>query len=482
MTGTQSQKFYKDFLWYFAGSIIPAAIALFRVPVFTRYFTPEEYGYFTLVSSTFTYISVVLYSWISSCLWRFYIEAKKNQTLNELYSNLFFLSATATIILFTIAFGWLFFAKTTIVFRLVGLSFFQLVTGQILSLYLIIVRIKERAFYYNLVHSIQAAGAFGILFLFAFGFKFGIESILIGQVIINLVLILFVLFGIKAIPRISFSFVTKHSVRELITYGAVGLFTNLGVLLLISADRYIIALYADIGSVGIYNQVYMLGQFSIYHLVTVFFNTINPRLVKLLSFRITDFQEQIAGYIRLFIFIILPLTFYFSLFSKQIADIMLGEKFRTGYTMIPYIMFSSFVFGLAQFNESKLKFEGKYRSVITGVLVSSVLNIALNFFLIPVLGYQIAAVTTFFSYICLFLFLYFGDNIRYFSLSLLSKIGPLLLILVIQGGLDSVLRLYFNLEIGTLLTVIEGILFLAMYFLIFRKQMSRIFFLFTDNN
>jgi O-antigen/teichoic acid export membrane protein len=480
MNNGSQNKFYRDFFWYFTGSIIPALIAFIRLPIFTRYFSPEEYGYYTLVTSTFTYMSMVLFSWIASCLWRFHTEAEKNNTLNSLYSNLIFLSLVSSLIMLVIASFWLVLVKSALVYKLVFLSFLQLTTGQALSLYLVIVRIREKALFYNLIYSLQAIGAFALLFYFAFSLHYRIESILIGQVIINFVLILVVIASIKKFPRISFALVTGKSVRNLLKYGAVGLFTSFCVLLLVSADRYIIAIFNDIGSVGIYNQVYMLGQFSIYHLVTVYFNTINPRLIKILTYKPSGLNDQVSGYIRFFIIILLPLVCYFSIFSRQMAAILLGEKFRIGYRMIPFIMTSSFVYGLTLFNEAKLKFENRFSTLITGMTIACLINIALNFILVPLWGYQAAAWTTLFSYVVLYLWFYIRDSIKYLNIKLVNRLIPAFIILFVQLGLDLSLRMVFQLNINEWLTIAEGVFFLAVYLFLNRKHINSIVYLFKN--
>lgn len=471
--GSQN-KFYHDFFWYFIGSIIPAIIVFIRLPIFTRYFTPEEYGYYTLVTSTFAYMSMVLFSWISSCLWRFYNEAEKKNTLNALYSNLIFFSLASSFLLLAITTIWLILIKSTLVYRLVFLSFLQLTSGQALSLYLVTVRIREKALFYNLIYSLQAIGAFALLFYFAFSLNYRIESILIGQVIINIILIIVIIAGIRKFPRISFTLVTGKSVRELLTYGTVGLYTSFCVLLLVSADRYIIAIFHDIGSVGIYNQIYMLGQFSIYHLVTVFFNTINPRLIKVLTYKPPDLNDQIAGFIRFFIIIILPLVFYFSIFSRQMANILLGEKFRIGYRMIPFIMTSSFLYGLTLFNEAKLKFENRFRTLIAGMTIACLGNIALNFILVPLWGYQAAAWTTLLAYIVLYLWLYVADSIKYLNNNLVNDLTHVFIILIVQLGLDQVLRHVLHLDINDWFTILEGVVFLSAYLILNRKYIHQI--------
>ncbi|NJK87399.1 MAG: oligosaccharide flippase family protein [Bacteroidales bacterium] len=229
---------------YFTGSAVPAVISFIRLPIFTRYFTPEEYGLFSLVSGTYVFLSMFLFSWIASCLWRFYTEANNNNLLNQLYANLFVLFVAGSVILMLISLIWLLFTGSKIVLLLVILSFFQIVTSQILNLYLIVKRINGKALLYNSFAIIQAVGAFVILILLTFKFNLRIESVLYGQIVVNLLLLIIIA------PKIRYSFFSvshfnRNWINKIFRYGTVGLITNFCILLLISADRYIIAIFRE---------------------------------------------------------------------------------------------------------------------------------------------------------------------------------------------------------------------------------------------
>ncbi|NJK87400.1 MAG: hypothetical protein HC906_16875 [Bacteroidales bacterium] len=139
--------------------------------------------------------------------------------------------------------------------------------------------------------------------------------------------------------------------------------------------------------------------------------------------------------------------------------------------MIPFIMFSSFIYGLALFNEGKLKFEYRYRPVLVGALFSSGLNIGLNFLLIPFFDYQIAALTTFISYLVLFLIFYSYDDIRYLHYFKQFKMLKISALFLIQLGIDLIIRHYYDLN--EYLTLLEGLLFLIIYFYSFTKPKEK---------
>ena len=118
-------KFYSDLLWYSAGNIIPILVALIKSPVFTRYFTPTEYGYYSLTTITFALLSIVLFTSISSCIWRFYNKYKSSNNLSGFYSLLFILYTVSIGTLLVISLVWVSLNNNVIISNLVKLCFWQ---------------------------------------------------------------------------------------------------------------------------------------------------------------------------------------------------------------------------------------------------------------------------------------------------------------------------------------------------------------------
>ena len=94
-------------------------------------------------------------------------------------------------------------------------------------------------------------------------------------------------------------------------------------------------------TVGIYNQVYNISQLSIVALVTVFFNTINPKLNKELEVRFEGANKLLGDYLFAYFLFGLPVIIYLSMFPRQIAHILLGPEFRSGYFVMPWIFISA---------------------------------------------------------------------------------------------------------------------------------------------
>ena len=455
--------------WYLLGTVIPMGVGFFKTPIFTRYFTPEEYGYLGLITITFSYFSIFLYSWLAGCLWRYYNAYKNNNDLRNLYSNLLFVYSGASFVLLIISGVWYVMADNPLVKQLILLSFIQFFIKEFIGLYLIVIRLEGKALTYNLFHSGRAVLSFGLLYVMTFGYHFRIVSVILSVIVIDILALIFILIFVRENLAFSIKSISRKTLKVLYRFGSIGLIANFCFLLISSSDRYIIALFGSMDDVGIYNQVYNISQLSVVALVTVFFNTVNPKLNKELEVNFENSNRLISTYVYVFLLFGLPIITYFSLFSEQMAFVLLGEKFRSGYTIMPYVFISAFLYGLFLFIEIKFKFAEKLKNIATGMILASIINIGLNFLFIPLYGYKWAAITTFVSYLLLFFYFYTQDSLEFLkNRHFVKNILIGLLVLMIQVIIDLVLRA--NYSINLWFTIIEAMLFLSIYFGIFSKE------------
>ena len=446
-------------------------VGFVRSPIYTRIFSPEEYGYYSLVFITYSYLSIAFYSWLISSFWRFYINYKNKNQQIHLYTNIYTLFIICILFLATITFIWYISIDSAIIKKLVLFSFLHFSTNELISLILIRIRIEGKTLAYNTLQGLRVLIGFGLLLYLTFILDFRIEAFVISSSIVNaLFLIIIILFTFKPV-KFKLSYISIKHQKTLLLYGAISIIINLSIVVLATSDRYIIKIFDNIDSVGIYNQVYNISNISIAAIINVFMATINPVLLNELENNFEDSGKLIKQFIGIFIYLLLPITIYMSLFSKQVSIILLGEKFRVGYMMIPWIMLSSLLYGLTLFHETKLKFAYAYRKIVIGFLTITVLNIVLNFIFVPVFGFKSAAITTFVSYLILFIYFYKKDSIRYFDLfKIKGYLKPALFILLSQIIFDVFIRRIIKIDLNLAYTILEGVTFLLLYILLTLKN------------
>ncbi len=466
----KNTSFLKDFSWYFLGSFVPLLIGFIKTPVFTRHFNKEEYGYLGIVSLTFTYLGMLFFSWIGSCIWRYYSKYEAKKTLKKLYSNLLFLYVIAFIVLLLVSALWYITTENDLVKQLIFYSFFQILFNQLFLFYMVIIRLKGEAKFYTVFQSIRAFLSILIALLLVFKFEVTISALISSLVIIDALAILFLVIINPAEVAFNFKLVKKENLKELIIYGSAGLIINIGFLIITSSDRYIIYLLSNLETVGIYDQVYKISQMSVVVFVTVFFNTINPTLLKELEINFNNSINLIQKYINAFIIYGLPVIIYLSLFSKDIATILLGQEFRVGYTIMPFVFFAAYIHGLSNFYELRLKFSNQLKRLSIIVIGAAVLNIILNYIFIGLYGYKWAAITTAVTYVLLILtFHIFDKKVFKFDRSDYNSKYQIILLLALQIIIYLFLNEMFTLSIIIKLTIV--LLFILSYIFIFRKRL-----------
>ncbi len=459
----------KDILWYFIGNLAPLVVGFIKSPIFTRKFTTEEFGAYSLVFFFFTYLSSICYSWIVSCVFRYYFRYKKENKIDTLFSNLTFLYILFSVVILIVSLSWYAWSDTPLIKQLILLCFLNFFTSEIISLFYVRPRLEGKTFYYNSLQTIRAIGAFGILLYLTFIKDLGIEAFLTSNIVMNLILI-----GIVVIPdvfklHLSPRLIEKEELKTFYKYGRIGLVINVCSVLLVSSDRFLIQFFTGLSEVGIYSQNYNIAQISICMLIQVYWAAINPYLLPLLEFKPPNMKEQIYEYLKIYFFCFFPITVYFSVYAREIAEVMLGESFRVGYSIIMWAAIAEFIIGLAFLSISDLKFKDKFKLISAIYIFGVLINILLNAVFIPLFGYQMAAIETVISNLILLIaFVRKDNNSELFTLFFKNKnLRNCLVLLGIQVLIHLVLIRY---SFPLYFYIAEGVIFCLAYFLIAIKN------------
>ena len=448
-------------------------IGFIKTPVFTRHFAKDSFGQLGLVTITFTFLGMLLFSWISSCLWRFYGRHEASNSLPRLYSNLFFLFLVSLGVVSLVTFIWVWRSENDLIQQLISFSFFQLIFNQLFLGYMVVIRLMGKSGYYNLFQGVRALISLLIALLLVFHFDANITA-LVSSLAVTDALSLFVLGVLNpAGLKLRIKDVNVKVLKEFLHYGSMGLILNISLLSISYSDRYIIALFHNLEEVGIYDQVSKISQLSMMALITVFLNTINPSLLRTLE---TDFKHALSRmqvYVFVFIFFGIPIVFYLSLFSEEIAGLLLGKAFREGYVIMPYVFLATSLYGLTNFFELRLKFSNRMLKLGVVAISTALINIVLNLIFVKSFGYQWAAYTTLISYLIMLSILCMGDPAVLQTVwqrrSLLVKIVLLLTIQYIgyQFFVDKK-----QLQLAGRIAL--GLIFVLTYFILFRKSLVKI--------
>ena len=398
-------KLFKDSVIYGVSNAFYTGLPLLLMPFLVSILNPEDYGLIELFRSlTLIFIPVVGLSTLSS-VDRFYFE----------YDNKDYESLISSLILFHLLNGLLIFIITASISSLLPDKYFLLGTyaliycvfNQIFEIYLVILRVKQKAINFLILRFLGVAIDLGLLFGFYYildnhnwtyrVYPSVLSSVMMGVVIISILFIK---------DKLPFK-VNKKILKDSILFSAPLIIHMISGYILNLSNRFFILNYQGEKELGNFSIAFQLGM-AISFIYTSFNMAWTPTFYDWMK---KEKYRQIKR-VRLLIYAILViggLMFFVAwlIMSKYIQNL---EKFDVStYTIA--ILLSSFIL------LSMYKFEGNYffynkltskLSIYT--LISCIIAVILNFILIPKFSTLGAAISTFFSYLTLYVLVLFNKQ------------------------------------------------------------------------
>jgi len=316
--------------------------------------------------------------------------------------------------------------------------------------------------------------------------KFALVKIfnILINITLNVVLIVYYEMGIKAIfisnlvasifsfvallPEIARNFHFRlrfDLLKKMLKFGIPYLPASLAAMMVQVIDRPILRSLTDDATLGIYQANYKLGIFMMLF-VSMFQYAWQPFF--LTNAKESNAKEIFGKVLTLFTLVSSIILVTLSLFIEDIARIeiingktLIGSQYLSGLVIVPIILFGYLFHGLYVNFTAGIYIEEKtkYFPIVTGA--GAMVNIAVNFSLIPVLGMVGAALATIASYFVMAVGLYFVSQ-RFYRIEYeFGKLAKIFLIITVIGILY-----YYLLSINLLLLPVKFILLIAFFTLI----------------
>ncbi|OIQ19929.1 MAG: hypothetical protein BM556_05425 [Bacteriovorax sp. MedPE-SWde] len=297
-----------------------------------------------------------------------------------------------------------------------------------------------------------------------------ILELTVFSLLLHLIANLFLLYFVKkkiSCFSLSIKYFDKSEVRELMRFSLsayVVIFTNL---ILFNSDQIILSSIAGVGSVGIYHLATRL-PFFMKMLNEQFQENVFPLLV---SKRNIKFDMILTG--NKFISFISNLSFSFAfVFAEEIIYIWIGETNPEIILIAHLSLCYSFIATLFKsINNSYLMANDQVSKVVRFSLLEVILNLALTFLLVPLIGVVGAVVASLLALFISLLFYvpYFVKQIDvHFSTWYKKIFKKNNLVLLINLSALSIVKLVLNNDYGLLyiatLALVSGLLYLYMFF------------------
>lgn len=174
--------------------------------------------------------------------------------------------------------------------------------------------------------------------------------------------------------------------------------------LLDASDRIMITSLVGKSEAGIYGTLY-----SISSLIMVVWNAINSATVPYFFNGMKEIDKSVEGMKKNTIFILggfSAVALLFSMIAPEFIKLFTTDVYYDAISIVPPIIIGCYITALYSMFGNVLLFNKKTTSMMFSTILACIVNIILNYFMIPRLGYQAAAYTTIAGYAALSLFMY----------------------------------------------------------------------------
>lgn len=381
---------------YSIGNISIKIIGLILLPLYTSHLSVNEYGILTILEITNQFLINVLNLRLGSAMMRWWADSKNEKDRKVIVFNTF-----APLTLIILAFNLvlqptdsfcseLFFGnqKYNNYFSLLFIwTALEVINETALSL----IRLKEKPGFYAILSILKFTSILGLNVYFIVVLHYGVKGIILSQVIGSALSFFIVL------PMILKNIFWKIDIKiflDMIKYSAPLIFSSIFSLILTLSDRYIIKLLIDYSQVGVYSLGYKLAGVINVFIVRSFQMSFLPIAFKM--YKEPNASRFFAKILNYYTFILVLSMLFLSFFAKEVIILFSpnNKDYWLAYSIVPFISLTfvfngiKFVFALGLHFAKKTK----YNAYI--VLISALLNIGLNFTLIPLIGIYGAAISS----------------------------------------------------------------------------------------
>lgn len=392
----------KDTAIYGISTMVGRFLNFILVPFFTNIFDPNQYGYVMILYAYIALFNIVYVYGLDSAYLKYAAFKEigdEKDNFSTPYLSIFFTSIIFSLIIILLRnqvaysinlpdeFTYLIILSTLIIFfdSNASIPFLKL-------------RLERKAKYFSFLKVLNIVINLTANFILILKFRMGIEAIFISNLIASALTLIFLL------PTIVKTFRPKFHLtlyKKLIRFGLPYLPAGLAVMMVQVIDVPILESLTDVDTVGIYKANYKLGIFMMlfvsmfqYAWQPFFLNNAKEENAKEIFSKVLTYFTVVGSFLVIFL----------SLFISELVKInfagfyLLGEKYWSGIPIVPIILLGYFFNGLYVVFSAGIYIEEKsiFAPIVTGL--GALVNVAVNFALIPSLNIIGAALATLASY------------------------------------------------------------------------------------
>ncbi len=383
----QIKEIWGDMLKYAPSKICGTLGNAIIVPVYTSLLPPEQYGLYTLSIAFLSFLCIIFSDWVGLSGLRFFRLAQINNGLNKYLSILITILSVNLILMYILSF----------LLKDFFYSFFKITPIYLLAILVLIIPVAIRALLFQILRAQLKPVAFtfstilnqiltiGLSVFIIKTFHLGAFSLLLAMGISITFIDILLIFQSNIISYLKFTKPEMKYILPIAKYGVPIALTSLSTWVINQSNKFIIndiKGFKELGYVGVAYGVTLPLLMTIFSIITV---AAIPRIIRMYEEKIDvkNIVSKITGY---YILISLPIIFIMSIYAKEFVGLLADSRFLDAYKLVPYFAFGTFFMGLTDYTTLQYHLSNKTYIDFIIKIISGVIGICLNIFLIPEMG------------------------------------------------------------------------------------------------
>jgi len=392
----------KDLLKYLPGKALPALAGFITVPIYTRLFSPDQFGNYILALAAAEFLLLATITGIGQGAVRFFSAYQGRSDLPSYFAVMFGSAGLIALLAAAASAGLLVMFRSLIpsdLYPLLWAALALFVASACFTMLMEVLRGQEQSGWYSFFWTSQHYGAviFGLILVLVF--RMGIGGLIWGQ---TLALLLPIIPLVRLTTRsvaIRPSHFKRSDVNQLWRFAWPMTVGNIGYWGLALSDRYVLGLFRGSHEVGLYSLAYRISSRSIALLVGLFLLAPRPVIFRAWEERGRQATEEaLATITRMFFLMIIPAVIGLGIVAAPLVRLLADEAYFGAYTAIWLVAFASMALGLGELGSMGCLVTNRTRLIARNLCVTAGANLILNLILVPALGFMGAALSAVVSF------------------------------------------------------------------------------------
>lgn len=382
----------KSAIVYGLGNLLQRASSAILIPIYTRFLSVQDFGLLDTSLVSVRFLQLILSLGMPQSIIRFYSEKDQTGTLNGMIGSAFmsvFLAALAGFAGLLGYFAWTHSQWRPETIALVLLVYANSALLCAISNMLMIYRARNQAMRFSTV-SIALSSLnclFTVVWFVALPHR--IHGALAAQIAAGAVILAYT--GRQLFSRAQLSF-SLGQMRELTAFGFPTIFNTVAWYIIVSSDRYVLLYFKGLEEVGIYSLGNKVTFLLLIFVGMPFQMAYSPYVFSNLKKK--TLKEDMACMLTLLLLVVVSGCYLIAIFKDALVSVLSTDAYAEASLVILWLLPAAAMKTVYQWLMVSFYVRKKTYLIMPIIVGLSLLNIALNFLLIPRFGWTGAAFAT----------------------------------------------------------------------------------------